>query len=121
MVDMSGPVNPDPRQTNIPVDITSLPMEPPAGPTVMQQTHANAMRKGVALVKAHLKKPAEAEDFLRVAVLGYLEEWAQTYYRGSREAANTTDRTILQIRMDTVQQMTAELAAKIPKADQPAT
>lgn len=93
-------------------DITSLPKEPPVGPTVMEKTHANAMRKGVALVKAHLKHPDEAEDFLRVAVLGYLEEWAQTYYRGSREAANTTERTILSIRMDTIQQMTAELAKR---------
>jgi hypothetical protein len=96
-------------------DISSLPLEPPAGPTVMQQTHANAMRKGVALVKAHLKDPEEAEDFLRVAVLGYLEEWAQTYYRGSREAANGNDRTLLMIRMDTVQQMTAELGTKVGK------
>jgi hypothetical protein len=102
-------------------DISSLPQEPPAGPTVMQATHANAMRKAVATVKSHLKDPAEAEDFLRALVLSYLEEWAQTYYRGSREAANATERTILQIRMDTVQQMTTELAAKASRPGQPAT
>lgn len=89
--------------------LESLSTEPPAGPTVMQQTHENAMRRTVAMIKPWLNDRKGAEDAVRVVLLAYLEEWAQTYYRGSREAVAATDRVILQIRQDTVQQMVGEL------------
>ena len=89
--------------------LEELSTEPPAGPTVMSRTHADAMRKGVARLKSHLKDPEEAEAFLRVLVLGYLGEWSAMYALGSREAGSATERTILMIRQDTVQQMVAEL------------
>jgi hypothetical protein len=89
--------------------LESLSTEPPAGPTVMRQTHQHALGKVGKLLKPHLKDGQDAEDVLRAAVLAYLEEWAQLYYRGSREAVVATERVILQIRQDTVQQMTVEL------------
>lgn len=92
-----------------PETLEGLTVEPPAGPTIMRTTHDNAMRKTAARLKAHLAKPEEAGDLLRVAVLSYLGEFAAMYAVGAREAALPTERVILQIRQDTVQQMVAEL------------
>ena len=89
--------------------LEGLSTEPPAGQTIMSQTHANALERTAKLLKPHLKDEADAKDVLRAAVLAYLEPWAQMYYQGSREAAGATERVVLQIRQDTVQQMTAEL------------
>ncbi|HEX8321611.1 hypothetical protein [Longimicrobium sp.] len=95
-----------------PEPLEGLIVEPPAGPTVMRKAHQDAMRKTSAMVKAHLKDPEEVEDFVRATVLSYLAEWSVIYTQGAREAAETTSRVILQIRQDTVQQMTDELRPK---------
>lgn len=90
--------------------LEDLSTEPPAGPTVMSRAHADAMRKGVARLKSHLKDSSEAKDLLRVLVLTYLQEWSEMYQTGTRELGlNSTERTILVIRQDTVQQMVHEL------------
>lgn len=95
--------------TDIP-DISSLSTEEPAGPTIMAKTHENAMRKTNALMKPHLNDRKEAKDAVTATVLSYLEAWAQTYYQGSQEAVASTERVILQIRQDTIQQLVTELA-----------
>ena len=89
--------------------LEDLPTEVVAGPTVMEQAHANGVRKAITRLKPHLNDRGEAEDALRVAMLTYLTEWAAMYAQGVREVVAPTDRVILQIRQDTVGQMAAEL------------
>ena len=106
------PIEPDARLTrnaHVLPALESLSTEPPAGPTIMRQAHEQALKKVGKLLKPYLKDGENGQDALRAAVLAYLEEWAQMYYRGSREAGTATERVILQIRQDTVQQMTHEL------------
>jgi hypothetical protein len=90
--------------------LEDLSTEPPAGPTVMRNAHDDAMRKGVARLKSHLKDPGEAKDLLRVLMLTYLQEWSSMYAEGTRQLGlNSTERTILVIRQDTIQQLVSEL------------
>lgn len=89
--------------------LESLPHEPPSGPSVMAKAHADGLRKASAKLKPYLANRDDAEAALRVAVLMYLAEWGMMYAVGAREAAMPTDRVIIQIRQDTVQQMVAEL------------
>lgn len=89
--------------------LEDLSTEPPAGPTVMSQAHADGMRKAVALLKNRLVEPERAEESVTAAVLVYLTEWAETYARGSQEAVDMTTRTIIQIRSDTMHQISLEL------------
>lgn len=89
--------------------LDELSTEPPAGPTVMLQAHTDGMRKAVALLKNRLVAPERAEETVQAAVLVYLTEWAETYSRGAREAADMTTRTIIQIRSDTLHQISLEL------------
>lgn len=92
-------------------EIRELSTEPPAGPTVMAQAHADGFRQAVALLKNRLTEPARVEETVRATVLTYLEQWAAMYARGAREAASPTERVIIQIRQDTMAQLARELLA----------
>lgn len=89
--------------------LDSLSTEPPAGPTVMQRANADGMRQAVALLKNRLVEPERVEESVKAAVLTYLTAWAEMYARGSREAADMTTRTIIQIRSDTLHQIALEI------------
>jgi hypothetical protein len=91
------------------VTLESLSTERPAGPTVMQQAHANGMRRAVALLKNRFKVPEKAQDDFQGALLIYLRDWERTYKQGVQETPGTVDRTILDIRRDTVAQIMAEI------------
>lgn len=91
------------------VTLESLSTEPPAGPSVMQRTHERAMHRVLGYMKNHFKKPEKAEESVRHAALLYLREWEKTYKQGVRESPSGVDRTILDIRRDTVVQIMAEI------------
>lgn len=91
------------------VTLESLSTEPPAGPTVMAQAHANGLRRALALVKNRLKSPEKAADDVQGVLVLYLREWERIYKQGVSETPSTVDRTILDIRRDTVVQILAEI------------
>jgi hypothetical protein len=91
------------------VTLESLSTEPPAGPTVMQKTHERAMHRVLGYLKNRFKNPEQAEESVNHAALLYLREWEKTYRQGVRETASPVDRTILDIRRDTVVQIMAEI------------
>jgi hypothetical protein len=99
-----------PSSANASVRLEDLNPEPPAGLSEMAKAHADGLRKAVDRLKAHLNDRQEAPDVLRVAVLTYLNAWAERYAEGTRVLGlGNVERTILVIRQDTVQQMVAEL------------
>jgi hypothetical protein len=104
---------PSPRmgEPSKPVTLASLTenVEPPAGPTVMRLAHENGMRRVLGLLKNRFKEPGKADEAIRHAALVYLREWERTYKQGVTESPSTVDRTILDIRRDTVVQIMAEL------------
>jgi predicted RNA polymerase sigma factor len=83
--------------------------EPPAGPTVMQRAHESGLRRVLGFLKNRFKDPEKAEENVRHAALLYLREWEKVYKQGVAESPSTVDRTILDIRRDTVVQIMAEL------------
>jgi hypothetical protein len=84
--------------------------EPPAGPTPMRRAHADGMRKTVARVKAWLKPGQDPDAAVKAALLSYLGEWNKMYGVGAGQTRLTsTERTILTIRQDTIQQLLTEL------------
>jgi hypothetical protein len=96
--------------TEIP-DISTLDHEPVGGPTQMTRAHQNGMRKVLARAKSWFKPEHQAEPCLKVALLTYLGEWERVYDQGTRILGLTqTERTIMAIRQDTVQQILRELA-----------
>jgi hypothetical protein len=105
-------VAPRPRaEPSRPVTLESLSTEPPAGPTVMQRTHEHAMRRVVKLTKNWFKRPDQAEERMKAALVLYLREWVATYRQGVAEThISAVDRTILSIRQDTVVQIMSEIA-----------
>lgn len=96
----------EPAQT---VTLESLSTEPPAGPTVMAQAHADGLRKATAMLKNRLKAPEATEESIHGVLVLYLAEWARIYKQGVSESPSTVDRTILDIRRDTVAQILAEI------------
>lgn len=91
------------------VTLASLSTEPPAGPTVMQRAHENGLRRVARMLKNHFLDPAKAEDDIRGALVLYLREWEKIYKQGVSESPSTVDRTILDIRRDTVAQILREI------------
>jgi hypothetical protein len=87
--------------------------EPPAGRTVMARTHANGNRKAIALLKNRLTEPGTVEDAVRSVLVLYLTEWARAYRQGVSETPSTVDRTILDIRRDTVVQILSEIGRPV--------
>lgn len=84
---------------------------PIAGPTVMTRANREGLRKAVAKAKSWFKPGVSAETAIKAAVVVYLNEWAKTYGQGVQASHLTsTERTILSIRQDTVQQILRELA-----------
>jgi hypothetical protein len=67
------------------------------------------MRKTLSMLKNRLTAPELAEDTLRNALVLYLTEWGKIYRQGVSESPSTVDRTILDIRRDTVAQILAEI------------
>jgi hypothetical protein len=93
-----------------PVPLESLSHDPVAGPTEMTRAHRNGLRRAVARAKAWFKPGQQAEACLKVALLTYLAEWEKVYGEGTMILGlTTTERTILTIRRDTVQQMLREI------------
>lgn len=90
--------------------LEDLPHEPPAGLTVMQRAHANGMRRLTGMLKNRLRKPETAEDTIQTGLVLYLREWLNIYKQGVAEThISTVDRTILDIRRDTVMQILTEI------------
>jgi hypothetical protein len=91
--------------------LEDLSTEAPAGPTVMETAHANGMRKAVSLLKSRFadRSKDRAEAGVKAALVIYLREWHDIYKRGVAESASQVDRTILDIRRDTVLQILAEI------------
>lgn len=85
---------------------------PVAGPTHMARAHRNGLRKALGRVKpwftpVHQK---DAETCLKVLLLTYLKEWDAVYGEGSIVLGlNQTERTIMVIRKDTIQQILKEI------------
>lgn len=96
-------------EPSLPVTLESLSTEPPAGPTVMQKTHERALHRVLGYLRNRFKDPEQAEDSVKHAALLYLREWEKTYKQGVRETPSPVDRTILDIRRDTVTQIMAEI------------
>lgn len=103
---MPSPTTGEPSR---PVTLASLSTERPAGPTVMQQAHKNGLRRAVALIKNRLKVPGMAESDFQQALVAYLSAWQATYKQGVDESPSTVDRTILDIRRDTIAQILGEI------------
>lgn len=103
------PASAEPSRAVTLAELTSN-TEPPAGPTVMSRAHANGLRKAVAMIKNRFKDPEKAEMSLRLAAITYLQDWEATYKQGVSESPSTVDRTILDIRRDTVRQILTELS-----------
>lgn len=105
--------------------LEDLSTEPPAGPTVMQQAHRNGMRKALAMMKGRFadRRKAHAEETIRAGLVLYLREWHNTYKQGVAETpVSTVDRTILDIRRDTVAQILAEIGRQdTPAAGMPSS
>lgn len=89
-------------------------IEPPAGPTVMAKAHANGLRRILGMLKNHFKQPEHAQRDLCTALCVYLREWERVYKQGVSESPSTVDRTILDIRRDTVVQILAEISRDLP-------
>lgn len=89
--------------------LEDLSTEAPAGPTVMRQAHQNGERKACAVLKNRLAEPQRAEDTLHQVLVSYLRAWHDMYRQGVRETVNPMDRTLLDIRRDTVIQILAEV------------
>lgn len=85
---------------------------PVAGPTAMTRAHRNGLRKMLGRARpwftpVHQK---DAETCLKVALLTYLKEWEAVYGEGTRVLGlSQTERTIMVIRQDTVQQIIKEI------------
>jgi hypothetical protein len=83
---------------------------PVAGPTHMTRAHRNGLRKATARCKAWFKPGVNCETALKAALLTYLTEWDAVYGQGSIVLGlNQTERTIMVIRKDTIQQIVREL------------
>lgn len=94
-----------------PQNLEELERGPVAGPTVMRRAHLNGLRKAVARGKAWFRVDQPAEPALKALLLTYLGEWEHVYGEGVEVLGMTnTERTIMVIRRDTVQQMLRELA-----------
>lgn len=98
------------------VTLASLSTERPAGPTVMQRAHENGLRRVARMLKNHFKDPAKAEEDIRGALVVYLREWERTYKQGVSESPSNVDRTILDIRRDTVVQILTEISRQADQA-----
>jgi len=86
-------------------DLSSLSTEPPAGPNELDRAHANGMRKASSLLKNRLTDPERVEETVTAVVTAYLLEWAEMYGVEASDAGNMTERTIIRIRQDTMQQI----------------
>lgn len=113
---MPSPTRGEPSRAVTMAELTTN-TEPPAGPTVMQRTHERAMHRVLGFMRNRFKDPAKAEESVKHAALLYLREWEKTYRQGVTESPSTVDRTILDIRRDTVVQIMAEIGRQ-PEAAQ---
>jgi hypothetical protein len=103
-------VSPPPVQRGLP-RLEDLPQGPVAGPTAMTRAHLNGMRKTVSRIKAWLKPEQSPQAATKALLLTYLGEWEKVYGEGVDVLGlSQTERTIMVIRRDTVQQMLNELA-----------
>jgi hypothetical protein len=83
---------------------------PVAGPTVMTRAHRNGLRKMLGRAKPWFTKDVHPEPALKALLLTYLKEWEAVYGEGSMVLGlNQSERTIMVIRQDTVQQIIREI------------
>lgn len=90
--------------------LEDLSTEPPAGPNELDRAHDNGLRKATALLKNRLVEPERAEETATALVLAYLLEWAEMYAVEASDAGNMTERTIIRIRQDTMEQIARKMA-----------
>lgn len=94
-----------------PERLEELDPAPVAGTTHMRRAHLDGVRKALARAKPWFKPGQSPSAALTTILLTYLREWDEMYGEGSTVLGlSQTDRTILVIRRDTVQQMMRELA-----------
>lgn len=97
------------RATVPPDRLEDLDPSPVAGTTHMRRAHLNGLRRSVARCKAWFKPEVNCETALKAAFLTYLKEWEAVYGEGSIVLGlNQTERTIMVIRQDTIQQIMRE-------------
>jgi len=83
-------------------------------PTPMQRAHRNGMRRATGFLKNRLTRPEEVEASIAQVLRLYLREWSKVYDEGSQASKDTTGRTILLVRHDTLLQMAVELEKVSP-------